>query len=58
MKYLIVKCEELDDGWECDARRTPMYITDNWKKKRPKYPFEVYEILSSGSLKLIKHYDN
>lgn len=57
MKYLIVKCEELLDGWECDASRTPMYVTNDWKQNRPKYRFEVYEIRSSGSLKLIKHYD-
>lgn len=56
MKYLIVKCEELSDGWECDANRIPVCITDDWRKIELDYPFEVYKILPSGFLTLIKDY--
>ena len=47
MKYLIMRCEELNDQYECDANRTPITMTDNWmewyKKTEPDYYFEVYE---------------
>lgn len=47
MKYLIMKCEELNDQYECDADRTPITMTDNWKTwykdNNPNYCFEVYE---------------
>lgn len=47
MKYLIMKCEELRDQYECDAARTPITMTDNWKTwykdNNPDYYFEVYE---------------
>lgn len=46
-KYLIVKCEELSDQYECDADRTPMVLVDDWKKwyqeNDPTYRFEVYK---------------
>lgn len=56
-KYLIVKCNELDDQWECDADRIPMYITDNWKKNIPTYKFEVWEIKSDNILECVREYD-
>lgn len=47
MKYLIIKCDELSDQFECDANRTPITMTDDWmewyKKTNPDYCFEVYE---------------
>lgn len=57
MKYLIVKCVPLDDQWECDADRTPMFITDDWKRDVPDYPFEVWEIKENYTLKLIRDYE-
>lgn len=60
MKYLIVMCNELGDQWECDANRTPMFITDDWRKNAPTdYKFEVYEILDNGEINQtpIKDYD-
>ena len=29
-KYLIVKCKELGDQFECDADREPMFLVDDW----------------------------
>lgn len=59
MKYLIVKCEELNDQYECDAYRTPITMTANWKNwckvKKPKFLFEVYEFVNDN-FKLIKEY--
>lgn len=58
MKYLIVKCVELGDQWECDADRVPMYMTDDWESNMPKdYRFEVYEVQTNGTLEKIKDYD-
>lgn len=55
MKYLVVKVEHNNyDGEE----RVPMYATDDWKGNYPKeYYFEVWEILSDGTLKMIKAFD-
>ena len=59
MKYLIVKCIPLNDGWECDADRKVYLVTDNWKKALPKKGlFEVYEISNNGKLHLIKDYED
>lgn len=62
MKYLIVKCEELDDQWECDANRKPITMTDNWQEwyidNIPDYYFEVYEYNEKeNTFSCIKNYD-
>lgn len=60
MQYLIMECHELGDQWECDAERTPITLTENWKKwyedTYPSYPFEVYEF-ADGKFNLVKEYD-
>lgn len=60
MKYLIMKCEPLDDAYECDADRSPITMTNDWKewyeKTHPKYPFEVYEY-KNNSFSRLKEYD-
>lgn len=55
MKYLIVKCVELGDQWECDANRNPVCLTDDYSKYGRGY--EVYELLEDGTFKLIKDYE-
>ena len=55
MKYLIIKCDELSDGWECDAYREPICMTDDYSKYG--YGYEVYELQSDNTFKLIKDYD-
>jgi len=55
MKYLIVKCDELSDAWECDANRQPICLTDDCSTYG--YGYEVYEILSDNTFKLIKEYE-
>lgn len=57
MKYLIIKCVELEDQFECDADRTPICITDNFNKFN-KYGYEIYMIHANGTLNLIKHYND
>lgn len=55
MKYLIVKCEELGDQYECDANRIPVCITDNPSEYGLGY--EVYEIKEDNTFSLIKAYE-
>lgn len=55
MKYLIIKCEELGDQWECDADRTPILITDDKSKYGRGY--EVWQINDDGTLTKIKEYE-
>ena len=60
MKYLIMRCEELMDQYECDANRWPEAMTDNWQKwyekTQPDYLFEVYEY-KNNTFECIKEYD-
>lgn len=56
MKYLIIKCEELGDQWECDADRIPICVIDNYSEYN-KRGYEIYEINNDGSLKKIRDYD-
>jgi len=60
-KYLIVKCEELDDQYECDANREPMFLVDDWKdwfqKNHPTYQFEVYKFVDEEEATLERTYD-
>lgn len=56
MKYLVVKCEELSDQYECDANRTPFCLTDDYSSFGVGY--EVYEILPNNKFKLIKDYED
>jgi hypothetical protein len=55
MKYLIVKCEELGDQYECDANRIPVCITDNPSEYGLGY--EVYELEEDNTFSLVKEYD-
>lgn len=60
-KYLIMKCEELDDQYECDANREPMFLVDDWeewyRKNHPNYKFEVYEFEDEEECTLVKQYE-
>lgn len=56
MKYLIVKCVELGDQWECDADRTPVCITNDFDKFN-QYGYEIYKICDNETFELIKQYD-
>lgn len=60
-KYLIVKCKELGDQFECDANREPMFLVDDWKdwfnKNHPTYQFEVYKFVDDNEATLEKTYD-
>jgi len=57
MKYLVVKCTELSDQYECDADREPICLTDNYEKF-DKYGYEIYEITHGNYFKLVKDYDS
>ena len=54
-KYLIVKCEELGDQWECDADRTPICMTDDYSTYGLGY--EVYELTPENEFHCIKEYE-
>lgn len=56
--YIIVKCYELGDQWECDADRRPYMITLDWVKAMSfGCGYEVYETDSTGRVvKCIKDY--
>ena len=60
-KYLIVKCKELGDQFECDCDREPMFLVDDWKdwfqKNRPTYQFEVYKFVDDNEATLEKTYE-
>ena len=57
--YLIMKCDELNDQFECDADRTPITLTEDWQKwfteERPDYCFEVHEF-KDGKFECVKDY--
>ena len=60
MFYLIMKCEPLNDQYECDANRTPISMTNDWRNwynvNKPDYMFEVYEFIND-EFKIIKDYE-
>lgn len=60
MFYLIMKCEPLNDQFECDADRVPISITNDWHNwyniNKPDYMFEVYEFINN-EFKIIKDYE-
>ena len=47
-KYLIVKCNELSDPYECDADRIPLGITDDISMWSRIAGYEIYRIKSDG----------
>lgn len=57
-RYLVVKCYELHDQWECDADRVPECMTNDYLKwYRETFDMscdfvEVYEVSDSGDLYL------
>lgn len=55
MKYLIIKCYELSDQYECDADRVPVCVTNNCDSYI-NYGYEIYEINADGTLTLIQNY--
>ena len=61
-KYLIMKCEELGDQYECDANREPICLVDDWedwyKKNFPTYRFEVYKFVDDEEAELVKRYED
>lgn len=56
MKYLVIKCVELLDQYECDADRRPICVCDNYHKYNKK-GYEIYEIRENGKLVLIHDYE-
>lgn len=55
--YLIVKCNELNDQWECDADREPLRVVIDYSPYK-KYGYEVYKIdRKTGNLTLIQEYN-
>lgn len=54
--YLIVKCKELNDQYECDADREIICMVNDYQPFK-RYGYEVYKVRANGSLELIQRYD-
>ena len=61
MLYLIMRCDELGDQYECDANRTPIAIVENWKdwvnNHLTDYYYEVWQYDNDGNFSCIKEYN-
>lgn len=55
MLYLIIKCSELGDQWECDTDREPICLTEDASQYGLGY--EVYQVNPNNTFTLIKEYD-
>ena len=60
--YVIVKCKELDDQYECDAKRYPVKalvdVEPNKLKRFRRYGYEIYAADKNGNLELIQDYED
>lgn len=56
-KYLVIECNELGDQWECDADRKPVCLVEDYSQYN-KRGYEIYEIKTDGTLKIIREYDD
>lgn len=53
--YLVVKCTPLDDQWETDAAREPIFITtESGSDAYDGVGYEIYHIETDGTLTLEK----
>lgn len=55
MRYLVIRCEELNDQYECDANRIPVCITEDISKYG--FGYEIWKIEENGELTLHKEYE-
>ena len=53
-KYLVVKCTQLLDDFECDADREILCMTNDITNYYNQFGYEVYQVEEDGGLKLIK----
>lgn len=60
MLYLIMRCDELGDQYECDADRTPITLVEDWKdwakNHTPDYAYEVWQYNDDNTFSCIKEY--
>jgi hypothetical protein len=49
-----VKCEPLNDQWECDAARDPICLTEDCSSYG--YGYEIYRVTNDNSFELVKEY--
>lgn len=54
--YLVVRCEELGDQYECDANRVPICLTEDYDKYN-KQGYEIYKVLADNTFERIREYD-
>lgn len=57
---LIVKCDPLDDQYECDADKTPLFIrpeAEAIENYGDVFGYEIYSIRADGMLNLEKEYE-
>ena len=58
MKYLINRCIELDDQYECSVDRQIICITNDVSFWEQFVEIEIFEIHPDGELELIKDYNS
>lgn len=57
---LIVKCVPLDDQYECEADKTPLFIcseVEAIENYGGKFGYEIYSIRADGMLRMEKEYE-
>lgn len=57
MKYLVIKCYELCDQYECDADRIPVCVTNDYSLYNER-GYEIYKIEENGNLIKIRNYED
>ena len=57
MKYLVIKCFELCDQYECDADRIPVCVTNDYSLYNER-GYEIYKIEENGNLIKIRNYED
>ena len=57
MKYLVVRCVELGDQWECDADRRPVCLTEDYSKY-DKQGYEIYKLNKDNTFTLVRNYED
>ena len=60
--YVIVRCKELDDQYECDDKRYPVKVLVNVEPDKLKrfrhYGYEIHVADKNGNLELIQDYED
>lgn len=58
--FLVMKCEPLNDPYECDADRQPICVIQESEipNRYKTFGYEIYEIFSNESLTIRQNWDD